>query len=346
MTSDIILNLIKVISLGILSFILAIILVPFYLKIALKYNLRDKPFRQDAPIATQTLKEKEGTPTMAGIIIWLPPLILALSLLILKNYFKGVFDFLNFINRRETYLPLAGLLLGGIFGLIDDLLRQFNLTGFRRRDTFLVCLTIGLVFGWWFISKLNFNFIDFVNHKIYIGTIFFLIYFIFIFLAVVLSGDITDGVDGLFGGLSFSIILTLTIFAFINSDYNLASFGSTLLGSLVAYLWFNFYPAKFFDGNTGSFSVSIAIVLMSFFTQSSLLLPILAPIFVIEAGSVILQVFSKKVFKKKIFLSTPIHHHFKAIGWHEANITFRFWIINIIGCLFGAVIYLLFLKYF
>jgi phospho-N-acetylmuramoyl-pentapeptide-transferase len=207
----------------------------------------------------------------------------------------------------------------------------------------LVYLTISFLFSWWFIAKLNFNFIDLANYRFYIGTIFFLFYFLFVFLAVVLSGDITDGVDGLFGGLSFSIILVLTIFAFLNQDYNLATFGSALLGSLLSYLWFNFYPAKFFDGNTGSFSVGISIVLMSFFTQSSLLLPLLAPIFVFEAGSVILQTFSKKFFKRKIFLSTPIHHHFRAIGWHEANITFRFWLINIIGCLLGAILYL-FLK--
>jgi phospho-N-acetylmuramoyl-pentapeptide-transferase len=183
------------------------------------------------------------------------------------------------------------------------------------------------------------------NYRFNVGIFFFLFYFLFVFLAVVLSGDITDGVDGLFGGLSFSIILVLTIFAFLNQDYNLATFGSALLGSLLSYLWFNFYPAKFFDGNTGSFSVGISIVLMSFFTQSSLILPLLAPIFVFEASSVILQTFSKKFFKRKVFLSTPIHHHFRAIGWHEANITFRFWLINIIGCLLGAILYL-FLKLF
>ncbi|GIW65438.1 MAG: phospho-N-acetylmuramoyl-pentapeptide-transferase [Candidatus Parcubacteria bacterium] len=341
MVNEVFLNLIKIVSLGILSFLLSLFLVPFYLKIALRFNLTDKPHRQDAPIATETLKEKAGTPTMAGVIIWLPPLILALLILLLKNIFGNVFDFLNFVSRRETYLSLAGLFLGGIFGLIDDLLRQFNLTGLRRRDTFLIYLTIGLFFAWWFIAKLNFSFIDLPQQRIYLGVLLFLLYFLFVFLAVVLSGDITDGVDGLFGGLSFSIILTLTIFAFLNQDYNLASFGATLLGSLLAYLWFNFYPAKFFDGNTGSFSVGIAIVLMSFFTQSSLLLPLLAPIFVLEAGSVILQIFSKKILKRKIFLSTPIHHHLRAIGWHEANITFRFWIINIIGCLLAGIIYLL-----
>ncbi len=340
MEIEIFLNLTKVFILGLLSFLISLFLVPIYLKIAFRFNLTDKPYRKDAPIATEVLKEKAGTPTMAGVIIWLPPIVLAFLLLFFKN-FHEFFDFLNFVSRRETYLPLAGLFLGGFFGLIDDLLRQYNLYGFRRRDTVLIYLTISLLFAWWFVSKLNINFIDLADQRFFVGTLFFFFYFIFVFLATVLSADITDGVDGLFGGLSFSIILTLSILAFLNQDYNLASFGATLLGSLLSYLWFNFYPAKFFDGNTGSFSVGISILLMSFFTQSSLLLPILAPIFVLEAFSVIVQIFSKKFFKKKIFLSTPIHHHFKAIGWHEANITFRFWIINIIGCLFALLIYFL-----
>ncbi len=344
MAIEVTLNLIKVLSLSILSFLLALILVPLYLMVALRFKIGDKPYREGAPIATETLKEKAGTPTMGGVIIWFPPLILAFLILFLNKTFSGFFEFLNFVSRRETYLVLGGLFLGGFFGLIDDILRQYNLSGLKRRDTFIIYFTIGLFFAWWFIAKLNINFIDLPNNRIYLGTFLFFLYFIFVFLALVLSGDITDGVDGLFGSLSFTIILVLTIFAFLNGDYNLASFGGTLLGSLLAYLWFNCYPAKFFDGNTGSFSVGIAMVLMSFFTQSSLLLPILAPIFVIEAGSVILQVFSKKFLKRKIFLSTPIHHHFKAIGWHEANITFRFLIINIIGCIFALIIYL-FLKF-
>ena len=200
MPSEIFLNLVKLVSVGILSFLTSFLLTPLYLRLALKFDLTDKPHREDAPIATQTLKEKEGTPTMAGVLIWLPPLILALLFFLLKNLFDGFFEFFNFVSRRETYLPLAGLFLGGFFGLVDDLLRQKNRIGFRRRDTFLVYLTIGLVFAWWFIAKLNFNFIDIVDNRFYVGTLVFLFYFIFIFLAVVLSGDITDGVDGLFGG--------------------------------------------------------------------------------------------------------------------------------------------------
>jgi UDP-N-acetylmuramyl pentapeptide phosphotransferase/UDP-N-acetylglucosamine-1-phosphate transferase len=163
MPNEIFLNLVKLVSVGILSFLTSLILTPLYLRLALRFDLTDKPHRQDAPIATQTLKGKEGTPTMAGVLIWLPPLILALLFFLFKNFVGGVFDFLNFVSRRETYLPLAGLFLGGIFGLIDDLVRQKNRIGFRRRDTFLVYLTIGLFFAWWFITKLNFNFIDLAN---------------------------------------------------------------------------------------------------------------------------------------------------------------------------------------
>ncbi len=339
------LNLIKIFLLGILGFLTSLFLIPVYLKLAIKFNLLDKPQRKGTPIANETLKEKEGTPTMGGIVIWLPPIILALVLLFLKNIFGGVFDYLNFVTRRETYLPLAGLFLGGILGLVDDLIHHFEIgphRGFSRKETFLIYLSIAIIFAWWFITKLNINFIELADYRFYPGIIFFALYFIFIFLAVTLSTDIIDGMDGLFGGTTFTIILVLTIFAFLNQDYNLASFGSILLGSLLAYLWFNFYPAKFFDGNNGSMSVGVAIALMSFLTGSTLLLPFIALIFLIESGSVVIQVFSKRFFRRKIFLSTPIHHHFKSLGWHEANLVVRFWIINIIGGMIGLVIFLIF----
>lgn len=339
-----VLNLIKITALGIFSFLLSLFLIPIYLKIALKYKILDKPKRQDAPIATETLIEKEGTPTMGGIIIWLPPLILAFLFLIFKNLFGNIFEFLNFVNRRETYLPLVALFLGGVFGLIDDIILHFNLgpyRGFSRKQTFLIYFSLALLFVWWFITKLNISFIDLANFRFYVGTILFALYFIFVFLAVTLSSDITDGLDGLFAGISLSIISLLTIFAFINQDFNLASFGATLLGSLLAYLWHNFYPAKFFDGNNGSMSVGSAIAVMSFLTQSTLLLPIIGIVLVIESGSVILQTFSKIFFKRKIFLSTPIHHTFKKIGWPEPNIVVRFWIVNFLGCIIGFIIYLI-----
>lgn len=347
MANEIFLNLFKIFSLFLLSALFSLLLVPVYLRLALRFNLTDKPKinRQETPLTAKILEEKTGTPTMAGVIIWLPPLLLAFLILILKNFFPDFFSFFNFVNRRETYLPLAGIFLGGVFGLIDDLLRQFNLLGLRRRDNFLIYLTIGFLFVWWFVTKLNFNFIDLVDQRFYVGTFIFAIYFLLVFLATVLSADITDGVDGLFGGLSFLIIFLLTIFAFLNGDYNLAAFGGTLLGSLLIYLWFNFYPAKFFDGNTGSFSVGIAIVLMAFFTQSTLLLPLLAIIFVIEALSVIVQMTSKKFFKKKIFSAAPIHYHFRNLGISEPGIVFRFWIINFLACLLAIFVYL-FLKLF
>lgn len=345
MENELVLNLVKISVLGVLGFLTSLILVPFYLKIALRFNLRDKPKRESAPIASETLKEKEGTPTMGGVIIWLPPLILALLFLILEKFFGGVFDYLNFVERRETYLPLAGLFLGGLFGLIDDLVHHFGIGPYRglsRRETFLIYLSLALIFFWWFLVKLNFKFIDLAEIRFNVGSLIFGLYFIFVFLAVTLSSDVVDGMDGLLGGVSLIIFSLLSVFAFLNQDYNLASFGAILLGSLLCYLWFNFYPAKFFDGNNGSMSLGVAMALMSFLTKSTLLLPLIAIVFVIESGSVVLQVFSKKFFKRKIFPSTPIHHTFKASGLNEANIVVRFWIINILGGILGFIFYLIF----
>jgi phospho-N-acetylmuramoyl-pentapeptide-transferase len=159
-------------------------------------------------------------------------------------------------------------------------------------------------------------------------------------LAVSFSANETDGLDGLLAGISLSILFAHLIIAFLNQDYHLAAFISSLIGSLTAFLWFNVYPAKFFMGDTGSMSLGVTIAILSFLSGTTLLLPLMAPIFVLESGSVILQVISKKIRKKKIFLSTPIHHHFEAKGLPEPTIVFRFWVVNAIGSILATVIYL------
>ncbi|BCX15341.1 MAG: phospho-N-acetylmuramoyl-pentapeptide-transferase [Candidatus Parcubacteria bacterium] len=338
METNIALNIIKLFFLALISFLTTLKFVPLYLKIALKFNLVNKS-KAKTVIFNQINKEKEGTPTMGGVLLWLPTIILAFTFYYLSQYIS-FFAFLNFLDRRETYLPLAALFLGGFFGLLDDIARHVNQFGLKKRDILIVYFSIALLFAWWFVSKLNFNFIDFVDYRFLVGTVAFLFFFIFVFLATVLSVDITDGVDGLLGGLSFMIILTLVVFAFINGDYNLSSFGASLLGSIIAYLWFNFYPAKFFDGNTGSFAIGSVIAIMSFFTNSILLLPLFGLVFVIEALSVILQVSSKKFFNRKIFHIAPLHHHLKFKGWNEALITFRLWIVNAIGVSLAIIVYI------
>jgi len=341
---------IKIITHALLSFILSLLLVPLYLKLAFIFRLGDKFADEErvkrAPIASAIFKEKENVPTMGGIIIWLPPIFLALFFYFLKIQFGGFFEYLNFLERRETYLPLFALFLGGVLGILDDILRRLR---FRIKlgikEKLLVYSGLGIFFAWWFLVKLNYKFIELIDFRFYVEYFLFLLIFIFIFLAVTLSFNEIDGLDGLFAGTAISAILFFLFVSLIEEKYNLASYLSALLGSLTLYLWFNSYPALFFDGDNGSFSVGSSLAIISFLTGTYFLWPFIGISLVAESGSVILQVFSKKFFKRKIFLSSPIHNHFKALGMKEPKIVIRFWILNSVGVLIGLLIYL-FLKSF
>ena len=133
----------------------------------------------------------------------------------------------------------------------------------------------------------------------------------------------------------------LTVVAFVEGRYHLASFTGVISGALLAFLWFNIYPARFFMGDTGSMALGITLGVIVMLTNTTLLLPFFAFILVMESGSVILQMISKKIFHKKIFLSTPIHHHFEAIGWPETKVTMRFWIISGLVASMGLVLFFL-----
>ncbi len=348
MTYEIYFQIIKIITHSLLSFILSLLLVPLYLKLAFKFRLGDKFANEErikrAPIASTILKEKENIPTLAGIIIWLPPIILALFFYLFKIKFGGFFEYLNFLERRETYLPIFALFLGGVLGLLDDILGRLRFKiKLGIKEKLLIYSALGIFFAWWFLVKLNYKFIELVNFRFYIEYFLFFLIFIFIFLAVTLSFNEIDGLDGLFAGTAISIILFFLFVSFLEEKYNLASYLAALLGSLTLYLWFNSYPALFFDGNNGSFSVGSSLAIISFLTGTYLLWPFIGITLVGESGSVILQVFSKKIFKRKIFLSSPVHNHFKAIGMKEPKIVVRFWILNSVGVLIGLLIYL-FLK--
>jgi phospho-N-acetylmuramoyl-pentapeptide-transferase len=163
----------------------------------------------------------------------------------------------------------------------------------------------------------------------------------FIVIATAFSANETDGLDGLLGGVSLFAFGALTTVAFVIGRYDLAAMGGALIGSLLAFLWFNIHPAKFFMGDTGSMAIGITLGIMALLTNTALLLPFFAAIMVLESVSVIIQLTSKKLFKRKVFLSTPIHHHFEALGWPEFQVTMRFWIVSVmlVGC--GLILFFL-----
>jgi len=130
------------------------------------------------------------------------------------------------------------------------------------------------------------------------------------------------------------------IIAFAQGRFDLACFCGVIIGTLIAFLWFNIYPARFIMGDTGAMSLGVTLGVIAMITNEFILLPIIGLILIIESMSVIIQLISKKVRHKKIFLSTPIHHHFEAIGWPEAQIVMRFWLINGVGAMLGLIIFL------
>lgn len=339
---------VRVIVLTTIAFLTALALTPFWSRFLNKYRFR-KQIREESktPIYHKFHEKKVGTPTGGGVIIWASVLGLAALFGILTRFFDGPWKYLNFVNRAETYLPLAALLIAAVLGLIDDwfgVLGKGGASGggLKIRQKLLLYAGIAAVGAWWFYFRLGWD----VLYLPFFGNIaigpWYIPLFMFIIIASAFSANETDGLDGLLGGVSLFAFVALTTVAFVLHRYDLAAFGGMMVGALLAFLWFNIYPARFFMGDTGSMSLGITIGVISMLTNTTLLLPFFAVILVVESLSVILQLASKRLrHGKKIFLSTPIHHHFEALGWHESQVTMRFWIISAMFSALGLVIFFL-----
>jgi len=343
---------VRILALALISFLAALAFTPLLAKFLDNFAIR-KQVRtaESAPVFFKFHEKKIGTPTMGGIIIWATTLGLAAFFWILDAVFDGFWARLNFIDRAETYLPLATILIAGIFGLFDDLLGVFRIGpkggGLSITQKIFLYLSIAAIGAWWFYFKLGFDvftvpFLSYygISPHVYIG-IWYIPIFIFVIVASAFSANETDGLDGLLGGVSLFAFGALTVVAFALDRYDLAAMSGVVMGALLAFLWFNIYPARFFMGDTGSMSLGITIGIIALLTDTVIFLPFFVTILVIESLSVILQLASKKLTGKKLFLSTPIHHHFEAIGWHESKVTMRFWIVSAIMSSLGLVIFFL-----
>ncbi len=337
---------VRIITITTIAFFVAFLSTPFWLRFLEAQNMK-KQIRtaQRAPVYNKFHEKKAGTPTSGGIMIWFTVALLGLIFWAGSYFFDGFWSELNFIDRRETYLPLATLLGAALVGLVDDWLGILKIGpnggGLKIRHKLIVYTLMAAIGAWWFYYKLERQTLVipfFGEFSIGLGYIAF---FMFIIIATAFSANETDGLDGLFGGVALFAFLALTVVAFSTGLYHLAVFGGAVIGSLLAFLWFNIYPAKFFMGDTGSMSLGITIGVLAMLTNTALLLPFFAVILVLESLSVLIQMTSKKLFKKKVFLSTPIHHHFEALGWPESQITMRFWIISAVACSMGLVIFFL-----
>ncbi len=330
MTAD----LIHVFLLSIGAFLFAMFLTPIYTFFAYRYKFWKQQRSTSADgkklevfTKLHAAKFRRNIPTMAGII--------------------GVFSIaaitlLFNLDRAETYLPLAALVGGGIVGLIDDIINVRGLGGgvggLRSGMKFTMITLIGVVLGWFFYAKLGID----SFHVPFVGevAIGWLIVPLFT-LAVVATGNavnISDGLDGLAGGLLAISFSTFGVIALLQGNSMMAGFCFTVVGALLSYLWFNIHPARFFMGDVGSFAFGVALGVVAMLTDTLLLLPVIGLVFVLEAGSSLIQILSKKFFKKKIFISAPVHHHLEAIGWPETKVTMRFWVIGCVVAFTGFVL--------
>lgn len=334
----------KILGVGAMSFFIAVLLTPVVTKFLLKYRL-GKQIRQDAnaPIFMELHGKKAGTPTMGGIIIWGAVLITILLIYIFSLIFDGFWGNLNFLSRSQTLLPLGVLILSAVIGAIDDLMGIFKMGskggGLHMRHRLLLYTAVAVIGAWWFYFKLDWD----VLHIPFVGDynigLWYIPFFIFIIVATAFSTNETDGLDGLAGGILLFAFSAFTVISFTEGKFDLAVFNGAIAGALLAFLWFNIHPAKFFMGDTGAMSLGVTLGVIATLTNTALLLPILGFILMAESLTVIIQLTSKKLFKKKIFLSTPIHHHFEAIGWPESQIVMRFWIVSIITTILGLVLF-------
>jgi phospho-N-acetylmuramoyl-pentapeptide-transferase len=349
-------NVIKVLVTGILAFLLAFFLTPFWTHILFKYKIgikiKEKSVSGDPlSFVNRMHASKQGTPTMGGVIVWASVLILIL----LSHY---VFPFiaewtqinfiarLDFFSRPQVWLPLFVLITAGILGLFDDYMSIRGCGtnkggGMRFAFRFWWLFVIAGAGAWWFYSKLGWDQIHVPAVGDFSIGLWYIPLFIFVILFSAISSNETDGLDGLDGGVLLIAFGSFALIAFTQNRMDLAAFCAAVSGALLAFLWFNIYPARFFMGDTGAVSLGTTLGVVAMLTNSSLVLFLIVFVYILESGSVAIQLFSKQFLGRKVFLAAPLHHHFEAKGWAEPKIVMRAWIFTALTALIGMMIAIL-----
>jgi len=346
-------DVIKIFVLGAAGFVLAFLLTPVLTHFLYKHRLWRKEVRnksldgKDVPVFQKFHKEGEThTPRGGGLLIWVTVLIIILL-------FFGISKFtdiwwlekLNFLSRNQTWLPLFTLIAASLLGLTDDFLQvlgkgKYIGGGLSLKKRLIIVAIIGLIGAWWFYFKLDWSTLHIPGWGDLQIDGWYLPLFVLVMMATY-SGGVIDGLDGLAGGAFASIFGAYAGIALFLGQIDLAAFCAVILGALLAFLWFNIPPARFYMGETGMMGLCTTLTVVAFLTDSVLVLPVIGFLLVLESGSVILQLLSKKFRHKKIFLASPIHHHFEAKGWPHYKVTMRFWVIGTVMAIVGLAIRLL-----
>lgn len=331
-------TLIRMLLLGFLGFLVSMLITPLYTTIAYKWQWWKKPRDTATTGEKATLfmklhgaKHKRLIPTMAGVVF-------VAAIVLVTVPFN--------LSREETWLPLAALVGAALVGLLDDVINikgdGTGVAGLRAKIKLLLMTLVAVIGGWFFYYKLGVDTIHIpgMTGDLFIGWMIIPL-FVFVVIATANAVNISDGLDGLAGGLVSYAFLACAVIAALQGNWGIAGFCMTIVGALLSYTWFNIHPARFFMGDVGSFALGTALGVVAMLTDTVLLLPIIGIVFVAEAGSSMIQILSKKLrHGKKIFKIAPIHHHFEAIGWPETKVTMRFWIIGQVAAVLGLIVFL------
>ena len=341
---------------AVLSFIVGIGITPILTNYLYKYKCWKKKSGKTAetPIFNSLHKEREvNTPRMGGIVVWGSAALTILGIWLISQVLPTDLAVkLDFLSRSQTWIPLCTLLLGAFIGLIDDVMEirgngENKAGGLSLKKRLFLVGIISLSVALWFYFKLEVSSLGMpqVIGEIYLGPLFvalFVILTLFIY-----AGGVIDGLDGLAGGVFATMFGAYGVIAYYQNQIDLAAFCAALAGALLAFLWFNIPPARYYMSETGTMGLTITLTVVAFMTDKLgdgygvLILPVIALPLVITVLSNLIQVLSKKIRGKKVFLVAPIHHHFEAIGWPAYKVTMRYWIFSVVCALLGIILALI-----
>jgi phospho-N-acetylmuramoyl-pentapeptide-transferase len=301
------------------------------------------------PLFDSLHKETDtNTPRMGGIVIWasvvLTVFLIWIFHLVTPDSFLGS---LNFFSRSQTWLPLFALLVGAFVGFIDDYLvirgtGSHFAGGLPLLHRLVVVAFTALFSGWWFYEKLGVHEVSLIGYGTLDLGILFIPFFVMVALLIYAS-SVIDGIDGLSGGTFMFIFTAYAGIALYQNQIDLAALSATIVGGILAFLWFNVPPARFYMTETGIMALTMALTIIAFMTdtlgggEGVSVLPVIGFLLFATVLSDIIQVFSKKFLGKKVFLIAPLHHHFEALGWPGPKVTMRYWVLGFVMAIVGIL---------
>ncbi len=309
---------------GMAALLICIFLSPKFIEFLRKREFGQQ-IREDGPEGHHV---KAGTPTMGGVVIFLA---VAVSFLILTNF------------EWRSVGVFAAAIACALLGFADDYIKLVRRRSLGLRARTKLGVTIAISLGLWYIARYQAHLpptlmLRVVDYHIDLGPLYPLL--IYLVVAGTTSAvNLTDGLDGLAAGCAAIVLLAYIGITFLAGDADMAMLSGALVGACIGFLWFNAFPATVFMGDTGSLGLGGAIAGLAVMTKTEVLLILLGGIFVIEALSVVIQVFSFQATRKRVFLMAPIHHHFELKAWSETKIILRFWIVASIFSAIGFTIY-------